>query len=310
MADKLLGLAPSFEELYPLAATYNLGEGWHPPFLRAFLRADTPSELTRNLFGKSRYRKDLVKAVAETTLLGLFIAWSMRGLVPVDWLVDLMRRCQRQQEDQEQAMRRRYGRTIKFPIRPHLRGLDTPTLRRLARTADGATSASLLDLARMRVAPPRRVRSWTELHDHTAGAGRNARYLMRRHELPEISKKRAKEIHQARDSLSETTAGGLQVFAADDGEILLSWGREMGNCIAGYQRFMHTGQSHLLGVYADKKLVGNVEIATHRDSSVLTLIQMLGPFNKHMPREQHDDDVAFLTGAGVDCTGQYWGKPS
>lgn len=304
MADQLLGPAPAFDDLYPLAEVYSLDHNWHAPFLRAFLRAQTPAELTRNLFGKSRYRKDLVKAVASTTSTGLFIAWSMRGLVPGDWLVGLMRRCER--EELSLADRVRREMVMRREVRPHLRGLDRASLRRLARTAHEAMPRLINDLSRMRVAPPRRVRSWTELHDHTAAADRNARYLMPTPQLPKLSKERAKTIQAEREVLSGTTTDGLTVIAADAGDMLLTWGQQMGNCIAGYQREMHTGRSHLLGVYEGKKLIANIEVRPEVGS--MTLGQLLGRFNRPLPRAQHDDVVAFLAQAGVSTKGEYWGR--
>lgn len=90
---------------HPLFAHYNLEisprlsawdqigpfENVHIPFFADFMRSENPMELTRRLFGVTRYRRDLVKAVASTSLSNVVIAWAARGTMPTDWIVTFLR---------------------------------------------------------------------------------------------------------------------------------------------------------------------------------------------------------------------------
>lgn len=68
-------LEPGYEDGYPSAIT-------------RYAATNDLSVFVRRAFGKTRYRKDLVKAVANLTSVNVFmVGWSFRGLVPIDWII-------------------------------------------------------------------------------------------------------------------------------------------------------------------------------------------------------------------------------
>lgn len=127
---------PSFKEIYPLGEYYGAKSSVAiPQQIRGLVRgAEDVQQLTKNLFGKTRYRKDLVKAVGNATLYELFIAWQFRGLVPVDWIVEFLRSMHGGRSEESTKLKRRHDchtTTYKSVIRPHLRNLDQRSLRRI-----------------------------------------------------------------------------------------------------------------------------------------------------------------------------------
>lgn len=297
-AHRLMGEPATFASLYPLAGHYGLGEDTYAPFLRRLTGATDAGQLARALFGKTRYRKDLVKAVARTDGPRLFVAWSMRSLVPVDWLVSMM-----SNEDSRPGFHP--GEVIPMAaLRPHLRGLDRSSLRRLLRTLQGGEWRMIIDLSRMPVAPLRRAASWTELHDATA---RHHRIRLRGEGMREVraslSDVQRKEIADQRRHLSGMTPAGREVVVAEEPVTLLEWGERMGSCIASYDRKLVTGRAHLLGVYEGEKLIANAEVRTGDEA--LRLVQLRGRFNRDLPGPAERDVVGFLSDAGVDCLRRY-----
>ncbi len=175
LAAELLGPAPNFGARHPLLAPTARYVVRHRAFLaRYWDAADVPS-LTLSLFGRSRRGSDLVQAVAEADVLSLFVAWSMRGLVPTEWLVELLHRSTANQAARHDADWRWRPLVNQGDLRPHLRGLDRSVLRGLTRCVHGLTRDCVWDLSNLPAAPPTRHRSWGELHDHTAAAEQQMR---------------------------------------------------------------------------------------------------------------------------------------
>ena len=157
---------PTFSELFPLAQHYGAHSySYIPVGLRsAMIGAENVQEFTRRAFGKTRYRRDLVKAVASATLKDVENAWQFRGLVPIDWIVDLLRGRQWEGRNSHQNI-------ISIPRR-HLKHLDQRSLRRLMgemkeRDYDYGFSQQIADIELVSVEYPTltRVDSWKDLHD-------------------------------------------------------------------------------------------------------------------------------------------------
>lgn len=164
--EKTFPEIPKFSELFPLAQHYGAHEyNYVPVGLRsAMIRAENVQEFTRRAFGKTRYRRDLVKAVASATLQDVENAWQFRGLVPIDWIVDLLRGRQWEGRNARQN-------AISIPRR-HLKHLDQRSLRRLMgemkeRNYDYGFSQQIADIDFVSVEYPilTRVDSWKDLHD-------------------------------------------------------------------------------------------------------------------------------------------------
>lgn len=280
---------------------------WAPAQVRrAFAGAPDAQALTRNLFGKSRYRRDLVRAVAQASMARITIAHAFRGLVPVDWIVAYLRGT----SSGEEAI---YWTGIPN-LRPLLRCLDQQSLKSLLQQPPPHIYA-LTDMERFM--PSRavlgrfiageatfgRVRTWGDLHDQALNLFR----LYRHHDGKQRRPKRLSETAQA---LEGTTPGGLRVELARHENTLWDWGTQMRHCIGGYGNALRRGSSLLGGVFTqtaqgEEALVANFEVITGRDGRY-ELRQLLGKANAVLPTAPRSDIVAHLAERDV-VIGDYWG---
>lgn len=209
-AHEHLGPLPSPDEMMPLRQRYQLEHQGGPDYRRAFWGTTTAQELTTRLFGRTRVRKDLVRGVALAEPATLHLAWMLRGLVPIDWIITLLRSTALE-PGTEQAMLDQLGTMPKSnmlndTLRRALRQLDQRSLRRLATqwsaamagatNAGGRFSDTLFDTAHMLMATPNaanhlphRIDNWRQLHDLVAAG--------QREELAEQQARRRAQQEQA-----------------------------------------------------------------------------------------------------------------
>lgn len=275
---------------------------------------DVP-ELTRRLFGTRAYRKDLAREVGEvatrmmqgerreqTEVLGrLQMAWMLRGLVPVDWLVTVLRG----QGAASSGVHWLQEREV-CNLRAHLRQLDVRSLRRLVLRQHAVASIFLSDIARAAAVPGlTRVDSWTDLHDRVLppamahlgmDAGADAEQWNKAQAL-DFAVTRPTRFHKDLDGT--TTAAGRTIVVARTGAQLREWAEEMQHCIASYQLQMWRKTSLLGAVLdADGTLLGNFEVVLNRHDQA-ALRQLLGRRNANLPADVVADVVSHLGTYGV-----------
>lgn len=302
-AEKFLPAPATFAERYPSASHYGLQPGgedlgrsmastaWAPTSIRrAFSGAVNGQELTRALFGKTRYRRDLVKAVAGADFFRLCLVHQFRGLVPVDWLVSGLRVTSEGRIDPSRIP----------DLRPILRLLDQNSLKRLL--ADGRAPGRILidtsrnqptpdDLARLREeianggAGLGRVRSWEELHDAVTARRRAFHHLDAR-TGPKRRTIKPVNLPEWACAIETDLPSGLRIVLAREEDTLWHWGTAMNNCIGGYGAVMRGridktvagnpmvvpgsllggiyGPAPASGAEGDRPLLGNFEIAVDR----------------------------------------------
>ncbi|KQP63163.1 hypothetical protein [Nocardioides sp. Leaf285] len=342
----------TFAETFPLAGHYLREENPEPrpesdlgqdPAFRAALRgAPTAQDLTRNLFGKTRYRRDLVKAVAQAHLIDLDLAWQFRGLVPIDWLVRFLREsaAARARIDADPFAARLRGRRVQgrtgetYSVRRHLRSLDQRSLKRLLHEIErvpDAASGLRRDLSRWPSSNLARIDSWRDLHDVTMGR------LERFHTVRGAAKPRKPvTVTLPEEAIALNGATGpvdgirLHIEIASSEDTLWAWGDAMHHCIGTYATKLVRGISWLGAVRTDASetgkptisMIANFEISLHYDFREETaegrsvtvrdtvptrrLTQLLGPRNSILPAEVRAVIETHLRARGI-VVDDYWG---
>lgn len=301
----------NFDTLYPLGNHFGLdnesqiGSGLRPAFqaddLRGFLDAS---------FGKTRYRRDLARSVAQANPNAIAFARAFRGLVPIDWIVDFLRR-NNGQEREHRGM---------VDIRPVIRRLDPRSYRDLLRNTEMnmRTLISLEDSIRsyhiqhnIDVVNDLRIRQIGELHDlaypgrqHRQQAGGGA-FLVREpivYTPPSPPKNEPITLGDLGKKLDGAMIGEHRVVLPKDTDTLREWGNYMHNCIGGYA-YRATANTDAIygGIYHGETLVANFEINDK------TLTQLLGKYNNALEKELRGDIENLLAAEGV-VWGSYWGS--
>lgn len=291
---------------------------WTSRVRRAASGARDAREFTAGLFGKTRVRKDLVKAVAGADLSRICMAEAFRGLVPVDWIVTYLRR-----GEVRFGHARRVGDDAKttniYPdVRPLLRRLDERSLRGLLRDED-PRQLLIVDTLKMHVddydptAPLPRCRTWNEVHQALVTRTNLYGHLARAR-----GKVDDKPIKHTDEALAlEAKAGDIEIVLALHEDDLYSWGQSMNHCIATYGRHMRGRRNVYGAVYAGNRLMGNFEISGLNPShdaeirqsnpSNPVLRQLLGHSNTVLPVELQREVVAHFASRDV-AVDRYWGE--
>lgn len=287
--------------VYPLAEHFALTmSGAESGRVYAALKEDTVQDMTKLLFGVKRYRKDLVKAVAESNLVHISAAVDLRGMVPTDWLINYLR-----VEPVNPVMP-----TTTIPsIRPTLRAIDDRSYRYLTRINDLRPN-TLQDIWRMQAQQYNhfagRARTWTELHDGLMGGRRrhefvpHPEYAAHRPASLRSSPKREIERTWLGEKLNGLVIDKYRIVTPDHRDILDQWSTDMHNCISsyGYEVVKDEPTMVLGGVYEGDTLIANFEIRED------VLRQLLGKYNRTLDKELRDKIITGLSSQGV-VVGEY-----
>lgn len=281
----------AFSTIHPLAPHYDLTS---PPVSTGFagsLKQANLRDQVASLFGKTRVRRDLMRAVGQSHHAAIMLAVDFRGLVPVDWLVDFLMRNTRQQG------------TFRVPkngsLRPILYQMDPRSYRDLLRgePITRHAIASLNDVIRYRrqegIILNGRYRTFESLHTAFFGEARLA-FDRQRYEPKPIPM----------TPLARRLSDIPGVVIPDSTEVLHGWGEQMSNCIGSYAYAMVSDMrvTELGGIYEDGKLIANFEIKNG------ALSQLLGRFNKSLPVGVRDRFESEFLKAGVKVPSEYWGS--
>lgn len=318
---EFLGFVPTVPNLFPRWVNW-----WYPvippPYneiptppqrLAKFMQAPTDRELVEQMFGKTRYRKDLLKAVAQTDPVALYYAQEFRGLVPIDWIISFLR-------DKTFIIAHDEGHLMQ-PIRKGLKQLDQRSLKSLL-SAEDYMPNRISDIGkgldttvedRTPLYGGHRVRTWDEWHNllwprvghvNYHGPNGNVYYdrlgVARKPIAFDFTKALATERVKTLSGVK--TPNGSTFILPQTQEELRDWSNYMGNCISGYAHEFESGHCILLGVTEADKMIANIEVRNGQ------IRQLLGRFNAKLDKSKHDDIVEGLQAVGVAHDGNYWGK--
>lgn len=302
------GVEPTFCDLYPMANNYRLRNPHNqftPEYGLGWLRYPDAMSMTVAMFGKIRYRKDLVKSVAEATWESVLIARQFRGLVPIDWIINFLRINERNPQEGHVS---RYYSQANVDIRRQLLALDPRSYRALLRKNlfEDNEWHNLSDMARVLNAPIARrtdepihgrVRNWHEFHDLYVRRGGHFTYAPgeTRFDIPQT------EIAQTIDG---QMIDNLEIRTPKNIDDIRSWGEYMHNCIGGYGYIVarDNAKSTLGAVIEDDRVLANFEVKDGR------LSQLLGRFNGPLPGDRRDSIVSALSAFDIDTSGPWWGQ--
>ncbi|WIB65387.1 PcfJ domain-containing protein [Curtobacterium sp. MCBD17_040] len=266
----------------------SLGDATQPVVPRALgiaWRADNARDVAVALFGQRRVRRDLVRAVAAADPNRAGVAHAVRSLVPVDWLVTYLERC----DGTAQPWWDRRGlRSVFALVDPAARRrllLDTKVTgavfspeNRLIVDAMHAVGLLLNHYGENRdwvTDGIRKPKSWQSLHDEAARLERRIGH----EDLPIPRTPVTVALH----GLSVPDAG-VRLVAPTRTATVHDWGEHMHHCIGIYAAAAAAGDTNLFGVYGENgELLANMEIAPDG-----YLLQLFGRFNAYLPAEQHD----------------------
>lgn len=286
----------SFATIHPLAPYYDItsgpiAKGFSPSLKEANLRDQVAS-----LFGKTRCRRDLMRAVAQSHPNAIMLARDFRGLVPVDWLVNFLQRHDRNLLNA--------GPIFQYSMRPMLYQIDPRSYRDLLRqTLQGDDWYEINDVAAVWDQRARRYnrdiegfggryRSFYEIH--------NAFFEYRRNSYRTPITPQPVPATPLSETLSTIPGVVIPSMTSD----LVEWGNEMRNCIGSYAHSVtHPKRSRELGgIYEGERLIGNFEIVDGR------LSQLLGKCNTPLPVGVRSTYEGHFKKAGVKIPANYWGN--
>jgi hypothetical protein len=265
------------------------------PGLPRGLRQRNVQDFTRAEFGNSRYRKDLVKAIAGApNLRGVWLAKQLQTTFPIDWLIPLAASG--------------YGRDMEEHrhLRAFMRWLPGHSARRLLLDLPGSTDEVMtLTSARNPWTIPDTLRSWHRIlqakPDYTLGDYRITNWRdMHDHLAREFDKigreDRQIEASKVAKKLDGKSLNGLTLVHPKSTHELIDWGKNMHNCIGGYDRHATAGKSVLFAVMQGDQMIGNMELDPKG-----SIRQLVGDYNRALP-DPLRDTVYELVGKPVPRT--------
>lgn len=285
---------------YPLSIDLPADNGVTP-----YLALPNIQEFTRAFYGKSRYRKDLVRGVANRGWMTrggnsyLLMTKAFAPFIPVDWIA-------RDLNDLPLPTFSDLGSgSVMFSLRSMRRMLRSGTekqVRLLWKDREGFSTNGawmMMDIFRSlqeihRYAPDYKVgditfNSWRSLHDILAEDQRRIRT-------------RNQDIKHSGEWLKLVGKyDSYDIIAPADTHTLVKWGGEMANCIGGYTSEAVQNRTMLYAVLKDGKMICNMEIEKSGK-----LRQMVGKHNSTLPREDHDAIYAIVDSVWKQNEGAYY----
>ena len=295
-----------------------------------FLTRSNIQDFTRDFFGPSRYRKDLVRGVAQRGWVvgggmhSLVLAKAFAPMIPTDWIA---RKFLDAPEPTMYTLAESMNAASLYgyrEIRQMLRTATPKQVRRLWNTDRRTLFNDTMRLWRLirQVDDGYRLEEvsftdWKTLHDQLAIDQRRIHTRNRKVEY----KGKAAGVIGTFHTLQWPEAGPMaapnekipdavmqvdtyEIVGTPDTHTLLEWGNSMGNCIGGYQDDAVNGHALLYGVLKDGKMIANIEVSPSGH-----LRQLVGKYNATLPREDHDPIVEAFKRVWPSCAdGHYTGK--
>lgn len=266
---------------YPITRTMSKGIERLPSGMTQHLRHETMMDVTRSMYGKKLYRKDLVKAVSEASLSQVSFAFAFKGIIPIDWIINLLNN--------------RGGAFPEgLPVEHHanmkslFRALTIHQQKRFlnalmsSQPKDKATAWEVIDTLRMfkrlnenynaNYAPGQlEGKTWKELHDNFTADFRRRGVA----DQPIEKVKLAKQIENL------TLSDGYTIVQPKTTHELIDWGVKMEHCIGSYVKEAVDGHSVFLGIVKDKTMIGNAQISVREKR----LVQIFGKRNRNLDKQ-------------------------
>lgn len=342
LRDGRIGISPELKEaLLNFTGKDSLTEVWLAdyPLMRdlipakdvtPFLTRTNIQDFTRDFFGPSRYRKDLVRGVARRGwvvnggMQNLVLAKAFAPMIPTDWIA---RKFLDAPEPTMMTLASHLATGADRGYREIRQMLRTATPKQVRRLWGADSFPSLSDTMRLwreirKVDDEYRLESvsftdWKTLHDQLAidqrrihTRNRPVKYEGKAAEVIgkyfSLDDPRQIEFTQEAAAPADTQVATLtyEIIGTPDTHTLLEWGSAMANCIGSYQDDAVYGDSLLYAVLKEGDMIANVEVAPSGK-----LRQLVGKYNAKLPQVDHDRIVEAFQRAWPNCAdGHYIGK--
>lgn len=254
---------------------------------RKAYRQKTIQETTQTIFGKRKYRKDLVKAVAAAPPNIVSFYANFKNVVPIDWIINGLTISKNKSFSQQRSFHLSANENL-----PALFERLTQNSKRnlvndagsLGHTVSYLYADTLLSFSQIQKFELERkktylhkddlkVKTWKELHDKLSVIYRTVQY--ENEEI--IQTEQAQKLEKV-----FTPEDTYQIHAAKTTHELISWGNEMNNCIASYRRSAVKGHTLLAKLTKNGKMIANIEISDN------DCRQLFGKNNQPLETEDHN----------------------
>lgn len=291
-ADPIEDFSPRaiFKAAYPLFSHWDAG---YRTLGIPNMGAKTIQEFTLKAFGKTRYRKDLVKAVASAKTPDAFRnAHRMRGLVPVDWIVAYLKTYEtvgpRNFHDLRRAlelMSMQQRKTILTVMTKDARGAGNGYM--LEDMLDFVVQLPEDVVQSIKIKPS----EIDQAHMQFAAALNKIRYA------DQIIEENATAKFISKIDWSDAP---VTMKVGTSTHEVMQWGVDMGHCIGGYANEAAQGRCTLAGIYKGGTLIGNAMFRKKQ------CVQIFGKFNKELPDDVLKSIIEKMENYRFDNT---WGIP-
>ena len=281
--------------IYDPAFTYpvlhHLQSNGLPAYPTAITRHAATNDLSKfvsRVFGKTRFRKDLVKSVANLSSSNVFmVGYWFRGLVPVDWIIGYYQKYAKKNPQvfaysfSLSDMRKVFYKLPKKQVHKLFNLLTTDYSDTPSYIVDGLfwTLDSIYENDMYTGLEDIKFTSLEEAHDKYSvylrieeTKKRNAEFL-----LPLDKTVLAKQI----DAIEYPADSDIKLKTADCAMDLVEWGGIMNHCIGSYTYEATNGNGTFGVILQNDKPIGNFHYNHVQD----TMYQMFGKHNKQLPGE-------------------------
>ncbi len=258
----------SFDRIYPLASHWKVTENSPRYGLGGALKQDDLRGMVEHIFGKTRYRRHLAKAVANAPLWKIAIAKEFRGLVPIDWIVEFLNNPVDDRNINHQGLM-----ISGIKLRKRLKEIDPRSLRPLLQEQlTSRNIQAIIDICRgwdLRVTG--RYNTWDEMHNAIYVRNRRLEYA---YETRLLKPKKIVQNDVAKKLDEVVLYDDVKIVTAKSTGDLQEWGDEFRNCIGSYTYVANSKTVTLGSIMAGDKMIVNWEISNGR------LSQFLGKCNQ------------------------------
>ncbi|QFG12873.1 hypothetical protein PBI_MIMI_133 [Arthrobacter phage Mimi] len=253
--------------------------------------AKTLQEFTLKSFGKTRYRKDLVKAIGSTKSPNVFKnAYKIRGIVPIDWIIGYLKAEKPVFITEYMVIRESLLKMTMQQRKSILTVMTNPHYDHEYMLDDLFDFVYQLpeDVVQSIKIKPSEI---DQAHMQFSAALQKIRYA-----------DRAVEENATSKFISgiDWSNAPVTMKVGTSTHQIMQWGVDMGHCIGGYANEAANGGCTLTGIYKGDTLIGN---AMFRKKSC---VQIFGKFNKELPDSVLKPIIEKMKGYRFDNT---WGVP-
>lgn len=263
--------------IWPMSFPVTIETEWTPiAGMNSALRKESVSGFTREFFGPASFRKDLVKAVAQSDIYTVNLAKVFATRLPVDYAIGFMNnaRAAAAPASSTRFSARELTKIVQNMHETTARNLTLNFAPTPLNNISGIIQDTILDFQNLggyQGLSEMRFKTWSDLHAWSSLQVRK----MRHQSVPiRWRSKKANSLHGKQ-------SGSVTIIAPDETGTMLDWGEYMSNCIGSYKLEALRGDSYFYAAIKDGQMFANIQL----DKSG-NVMQLLGRFNKKLDQSE------------------------